>query len=391
MILKEWQKEKEEGGSTMFFSYFTGIARSLLYLWKKKQEEDSLENKPTVAKNHPMKVSKEKRAEIIKIYEKKKEEKKPYGERALGYLTQVSGSLVGKILRAYRGKIRGNTHPAQNFYQFKHIHLCWSADLMMIKVKESWARILILLEEFSRYILGYKIAYKITAEEVENLLLWAIEFYSIKPLLFKHDRGSQFMAKRIQDLLPRLNIIDLATPVHYPYSNGKTERKQKELREWFKVYEGKVSIEELNPIAKERIMEINWLYPRGIFDGATSGKVLTKGIFLEEKSKEEFRLMLKEKEERLISHGKSFQKARWEAVQKSLLELDLVSFREKPVLPFQKSFNKGSFMDFSGGDNIWIPLEKDPKEVLPIEQKNDRKEKLKVIKSKWSEGGKSVY
>lgn len=396
MILSEWQKEKEQGGRTFLFSSLIGIVRSLLYRWKGRQEKGCLENFKPIAKNHPLKISQEKRQEVINLYQKKKKAKKPYDEKALGYLTNLSHGLVGKILRAYRGKIKGKKILADDFYQFDYLHLCWSADFMMLKVKEGWAKVLILLEEYSRHILGYKIVLRMTAQEVENLLLWAVNFYRIKPLLFKHDRGTQFTAKRIKSILAFLNIMDLATRTHYPYSNGKNERKIKEVRKWLSPFEG-IAFQKLKEVAPERIDEINWFYPRIIFNGLTSGKVLLKGPLLEEKVKEKFRLMVKEKEEQLISLDKYFSKARWKAVQESLKEMNLISSGKKPVFTLEESLNKRSSSDFSKVGNIWIPREKEilpqkeVKEVATIEPKNGWEKVVREENLGVAEVGQNVY
>ncbi len=192
--------------------------------------------------------------------------------------------LVGKAGRLYRRKAL-----PEKFYtkmpnlkkdmpKPTSINEQWVGDLTYLKVAGEWRYLAVVMDLYSRRILGWSLGQYKSAELTKSALEKAIKHRDIKPgLIFHTDRGSEYGAYLIQDALKASGIrSSMNRPKHVTdnanmesfFQSMKTEcihevsfKTESELRmtlSWYldKYYNGKrihTSIGYTNPIKYEKI------------------------------------------------------------------------------------------------------------------------------------------
>ena len=112
-----------------------------------------------------------------------------------------------------------------------HLDEVWHTDLMYLWVAGRWYFLVSVLDSYSRYIVAWELALSLAAAEVVNVVHEALEARSgVKPRLVR-DNGSQFVAKEWRQLIAQFELVDIATKVRHPESNGRIERYHRSVRE----------------------------------------------------------------------------------------------------------------------------------------------------------------
>lgn len=163
-------------------------------------------------------------------------------------------------------------------YIWKKRNLCWSMDTMETRFIGGKIYLMLMLEEYSRLILGYKLCHKPLGIHPEELLLDTIERMETRPLLLKSDRGSEFINHNLQEFLAKNEILLLPSPCHYPQFNGRTEWGNRWMRKFTRPLERTPAtrLEEIEHSIIRGIYLINEVVPRRIFDGRTSLEVYNR-------------------------------------------------------------------------------------------------------------------
>jgi transposase InsO family protein len=117
----------------------------------------------------------------------------------------------------------------------KYVHYHWHADIAYIKVGGIFYFLIMMLDGYSRYLLGWELMTDMLGGTVENFVQRVKEKYPhARPRLI-NDNGSQFISHDFKRLLQKLEIQQIFTRRNHPQTNGKIERmngsvKQEALR-----------------------------------------------------------------------------------------------------------------------------------------------------------------
>ena len=103
----------------------------------------------------------------------------------------------------------------------------WVADITYIRTGEGWLYLAVVLDLYSRAIVGWSMSHRITRDLVLKALLMALwRRHSEEDLVHHSDRGSQYAGSDFQALLDEHGIVcsmsGLSTPV--PDSAGSPHR-----------------------------------------------------------------------------------------------------------------------------------------------------------------------
>jgi transposase InsO family protein len=116
--------------------------------------------------------------------------------------------------------------PAEKEYRHKPttIHEHWHIDISYIKVKGVFYFFVMILDGYSRYILGWELMPDMLGSSVENFVQKVREKYpSCSPKLIS-DNGPQFISRDFKALVSRLEVQQVFTRRNHPQTNGKAER-----------------------------------------------------------------------------------------------------------------------------------------------------------------------
>lgn len=111
-------------------------------------------------------------------------------------------------------------------WEAPHRNAVWQADFAELRVGAEKTPVLLVLDDFSRYVVGCRLMPEPTSEEVVELLQEAIRKHG-KPERLYTDRGGPFMAWRQESSLGQFlerELIDHSkTPAYKPQGRGKVE------------------------------------------------------------------------------------------------------------------------------------------------------------------------
>jgi putative transposase len=117
----------------------------------------------------------------------------------------------------------------------KHVHYHWHTDIAYVKIGGVFYFLIMMLDGYSRYLLGWELMTDMLGGSVEEFVQRVKDKYPYaKPRLI-NDNGSQFISYDFKRLLQRLDIQQIFTRRNHPQTNGKIERmngtvKQEALR-----------------------------------------------------------------------------------------------------------------------------------------------------------------
>lgn len=165
----------------------------------------------------------EERQQIIDYYQAHSAE----GYRRLTYLMMdadivyASPSTTYRVLRQaglLRPKERVNSKKGTGFVQPLAPHRHWHIDITYLKIKGVFYYLILVLDGYSRYLVGWALREQMTEADVEIAVQQAHEaFPDAKPRIIS-DNGSQFIAKEFKQLLTHLGMTHVTTSPYYPQS-----------------------------------------------------------------------------------------------------------------------------------------------------------------------------
>lgn len=116
-----------------------------------------------------------------------------------------------------------NNRLHQEFNQ-KAPNLVWASDFTYIKVNGKWYYLCIVMDLFSRKIIGWHIAPNHNVELTLNAFKKAFKNRNIKyGLIFHSDQGSEYTAFSFRQLLDSLNVVQSFSKKGYPFDNACCE------------------------------------------------------------------------------------------------------------------------------------------------------------------------
>lgn len=223
-----------------------GISRSTFYEWYKRYQEDGFEglrsrNKsPRQVWNTIPEWERQRVVQVARTYpEKSCREVACHITDNMDYF--ISESSVYRILKAYNLV----TSPAYTVVSAKdqfenpttRINQLWQTDFSYLKVVDwGWYYLSTVMDDYSRYILAWRLCQTMMAEDVKKTLDMAIEWTGVehvhvvyRPRLLS-DNGSAYISKELRDYLEANEIRHIRTKPYHPMTQGKIERYHRSMK-----------------------------------------------------------------------------------------------------------------------------------------------------------------
>ena len=111
----------------------------------------------------------------------------------------------------------------KNFTSERENHI-WTSDITYLWTKEGWLYLAVIMDVYSRKIVGWSLGSSLSAELVTRALLMAI--LHRKPeagIIFHSDRGSQYTSSSVRNLLESYHIVQSMSSTGNCYDNAITE------------------------------------------------------------------------------------------------------------------------------------------------------------------------
>lgn len=100
----------------------------------------------------------------------------------------------------------------------------WSSDITYIWTTKGWLYLAIIIDLYSKKVVGWCIDSRITKSIVIRALIMAVNLRKLKPgLIFHSDRGSQYASLEFQKLLTRFGIVASMSRKGNCWDNAPTE------------------------------------------------------------------------------------------------------------------------------------------------------------------------
>jgi putative transposase len=125
--------------------------------------------------------------------------------------------------------------------KFKHptkrVNEMWQTDFTQFKVVLwGWYYLCTILDDFSRYILAWRLAPTMAATDVQDTLQLALDFTGVEQVQVNHrprllsDNGPAFIAEALADYLKPYHIEQVHGRAHHPQTQGKIERYHRSMK-----------------------------------------------------------------------------------------------------------------------------------------------------------------
>lgn len=176
-------------------------------------------------------------------------------------------STIHRIKKELEDKIDLDEIKINQRYEFIEPNDCWSLDFLEFNWGSETLYLCLVMDDKSRYILEWSITASPTFEFVKDLLKQAFEQYG-RPNVIKSDNGPQFR-KKFTEQLNEWDIVHHPNPYYQPSYNGKTERKNRDIRKIVERFDEDASLEQIFSTISDSIYEHNHIRPHESLDGAT--------------------------------------------------------------------------------------------------------------------------
>ncbi len=211
-----------------------GLAKSRYYDWKRRAEEQLLDDLSPGARSSPQAILPEEKEAIIDYALRHPKE----GYRRLAWMmidddvAYVSPTSVYRILSdadlLYRWKRsrRVGERPAEPTAPNER----WHTDLMYLRVEDTWYFLVTVLDAYSRYVVHWELLTSMTAASVRVVIHDALKKTGAHPQVVT-DNGSQFKAKDFKELVRDFELEHIRIRTYHPESNGRIERFHRSTRD----------------------------------------------------------------------------------------------------------------------------------------------------------------
>jgi transposase InsO family protein len=145
---------------------------------------------------------------------------------------KVSRQMIGRIFAEAgiplekRGPADGESDPAKNRFEMSRPNELWAVDFVEFWIHSEKAYGLFVLDDFSRFCVGFALTQHPTAELAIETVRQAIQRYG-RPERVLTDRGPQFHAwngvSQFDQFLGEFLTDHTVTKAHHPHTNGKLE------------------------------------------------------------------------------------------------------------------------------------------------------------------------
>lgn len=206
--------------------------------------------------------------------------------RSIAHVLGVGHTTVAGILREARGPRPQRVLPShERRTWFLRRDVMWSSDYVDVgngKLHKT-------LDEMARFRLGWEIVKSETAAGAVKHAQQTIERMGRSPLVWKFDNGSAYASKDFQGFLAENRIVPYAIPPRSPWVNGRTERDNKEVRNWLIPLENMaLPVDQLERDVDDGMLMLNYVKPRWVLGYRTSAAVYFGTPGVEDLDRERF-------------------------------------------------------------------------------------------------------
>ena len=223
-----------------------GVPRSTFYRWYQAYLEDGydgLSAKPSAQKRFWNRIPGPEREKVVETALEKPElsprELAWHITDSRGYF--ISESSVYRILKRF-DLVASPAYivlSAKDRFDSptKRVHELWQTDFTYFKIIGwGWYYLLTVLDDYSRYIIDWKLFTTMGTGDVKELLDRAIAKTGIQDVAIRHrprllsDNGSCFISKELQDYLRKHEMQHTRSRPYHPMTQGKIERYHRSLK-----------------------------------------------------------------------------------------------------------------------------------------------------------------
>ena len=222
------------------------VARSTFYRWYRRYETEGYEglcNRPPNSRRFWNKIPEEEKTSVVEIALERPE----MSPRELAWhITDSKGAFISessvyRILKSYDLV----TSPAYIVMaaadEFKHktrrIHELWQTDFTYMKIVGwGWYYLSTILDDFSRYIIAWKLTQTMSADDVKDTLEMAIKVSGVDKVKLRHkprllsDNGACYVSRDLQVYLENREISHTRGKPYHPMTQGKIERYHRTMK-----------------------------------------------------------------------------------------------------------------------------------------------------------------
>jgi len=295
-----------------------GVHKSTFYIWYEKYQlhgPEGLLDKKHGGKQIWNKIPRKEKERVVEIALEKEE----FSARELAwYITDhdknyISESSVYRILREY-GLMTAPAHivlSASDEFKDKtsRPNQMWQTDFTYFKIIGwGWYYLSTVLDDYSRYIVGWELCKGMGAEDAESTIRKALAHANLpkdkRPKLLS-DNGSSYIAHEFKKFLNTEEIRPIhGRPLH-PQTQGKIERYNRTLKNHIKL-ENYYSTEELERAVEQFVDHYNHHRYHEAIDNLTPAQVYyNKGAeVLQERKRNKIRTLQRRKQKNICSKVK---------------------------------------------------------------------------------------
>ncbi len=157
----------------------------------------------------------------------------------MGYF--ISESSVYRILKRFDLVQSPIFHmvPAKDKYEkpTKSVHELWQTDFTQFKVIDwGWYYLSTILDDYSRYILAWKLSPTMNANDVEKTLMMALKKSGLEQARVRYrprlltDNGPAYLSKDLARFLKRKHLEHIRGAPYHPMTQGKIERYHRSMK-----------------------------------------------------------------------------------------------------------------------------------------------------------------
>lgn len=229
-FIDKWSKRS--GLDQNFFLALLKVSREHLRQWRQRIGAPNQHN-GKMPKAHQLLP--EERTAILNYYKNNSVE----GYRRLTYMMMDEGVAFVSPASTYRvlksaGVLKSRIHTpsskGKGFRQPGAPHRHWHIDITYLKIKGIFYYLTLVLDGFSRYIVGWSLRESMTETDVEITVQMAREAFPGTTPRIISDRGSQFSSRDFREFMRLVGLTHTMTSPYYPQSNGKLERCNKTVK-----------------------------------------------------------------------------------------------------------------------------------------------------------------
>jgi len=227
------------------------VPRSSFYRWYRRYAEngyEGLRNRPSTSKRFWNKIPEEEKASVVKTALERPE----LSPRELAwYITDNNGAFISessvyRILKSYdlitSPAFIVMTAADEFSHKTRRVDELWQTDFTYLKVIGwGWYYLSTILDDFSRYIIAWKLTRTMSADDVTATLDLALETSGGATAKLRHkprllsDNGACYVAKDLQGYLADKEITHTRGKPYHPMTQGKIERYHRSMKNIIKL------------------------------------------------------------------------------------------------------------------------------------------------------------